>query len=93
MMIILSSFGFKKVKVWCTNQESSVINIDMKANICSVKYNPGSSMYVAVSIFTLLCDSPNISHILSPFHIFFCYLYLFFNIRLVLRIITYIIMI
>lgn len=79
--------------MWCTNQESSVINIDMKANICSVKYNPGSSMYVAVSIFTLLCDSPNISHIFSPFRIFFCYLYLFFNIRLVLRIITYIIMI
>ncbi|KAJ3695939.1 hypothetical protein LUZ60_001316 [Juncus effusus] len=37
-----------KVKIWCTKQESSVINIDMKANICSVKYNPGSSMYIAV---------------------------------------------
>jgi len=37
-----------KVKVWCTKQEASVINIDMKANICSVKYNPGSSFYVAV---------------------------------------------
>ncbi|XP_044952514.1 E3 ubiquitin-protein ligase COP1 [Hordeum vulgare subsp. vulgare] len=37
-----------KVKVWCTNQEASAINIDMKANICSVKYNPGSSYYVAV---------------------------------------------
>ncbi|XP_041993892.1 E3 ubiquitin-protein ligase COP1-like isoform X2 [Salvia splendens] len=37
-----------KVKVWCTNQEASVLNIDMKANICSVKYNPGSSIHVAV---------------------------------------------
>lgn len=37
-----------KVKVWCTKQEASAINIDMKANICSVKYNPGSSHYVAV---------------------------------------------
>ncbi|RLM78927.1 uncharacterized protein C2845_PM12G28390 [Panicum miliaceum] len=37
-----------KVKVWCTKQEASVINIDMKANICSVKYNSGSSFYVAV---------------------------------------------
>ncbi|KAI4968677.1 hypothetical protein ZWY2020_046007 [Hordeum vulgare] len=36
-----------KVKVWCTNQEASAINIDMKANICSIKYNPGSSYYVA----------------------------------------------
>ncbi|GJM86991.1 hypothetical protein PR202_ga02900 [Eleusine coracana subsp. coracana] len=37
-----------QVKVWCTKQEASVINIDMKANICSVKYNPGSNCYVAV---------------------------------------------
>lgn len=38
-----------KVKVWCTRQETSVLNIDMKANICCVKYNPGSSNYIAVS--------------------------------------------
>lgn len=37
-----------KVKVWCTKQEASVLNIDMKANICSVKYNPGSSAHIAV---------------------------------------------
>ncbi|XP_051135774.1 E3 ubiquitin-protein ligase COP1-like isoform X2 [Andrographis paniculata] len=37
-----------KVKVWCTNQESSVLNIDMKANICCVKYNPDSSKFIAV---------------------------------------------
>jgi hypothetical protein len=37
-----------QVKVWCTKQEASAINIDMKANICSVKYNPGSSYFVAV---------------------------------------------
>ncbi|KAK8926671.1 E3 ubiquitin-protein ligase COP1 [Platanthera zijinensis] len=37
-----------KVKIWCTKQEASAFNIDMKANICCVKYNPGSSIYVAV---------------------------------------------
>ncbi|KAL8506808.1 hypothetical protein ACS0TY_017630 [Phlomoides rotata] len=37
-----------KVKIWCTKQESSVFNIDMKANICSVKYNPESSNFIAV---------------------------------------------
>ncbi|XP_076904898.1 E3 ubiquitin-protein ligase COP1-like [Bidens hawaiensis] len=37
-----------KVKIWCTRQESSAINIDMKANICCVKYNPGSSTHIAV---------------------------------------------
>lgn len=38
-----------KVKVWSTREENSVLNIDMKANICCVKYNPGSSNFVAVS--------------------------------------------
>ncbi|KAG6527669.1 hypothetical protein ZIOFF_009795 [Zingiber officinale] len=38
----------RQVKVWCTKQEASVINIDMKANICCVKYNPGSSFHVAI---------------------------------------------
>ncbi|XP_011085493.1 E3 ubiquitin-protein ligase COP1-like isoform X2 [Sesamum indicum] len=37
-----------KVKVWCTKQEASVLNIDMKANICCVKFNPESSKCVAV---------------------------------------------
>lgn len=37
-----------KVKIWCTQQEACALNIDMKANICSVKYNPVSSNYVAV---------------------------------------------
>ncbi|XP_047336623.1 E3 ubiquitin-protein ligase COP1-like isoform X2 [Impatiens glandulifera] len=37
-----------KVKIWCMQQETSVINIDMKANICCVKYNPASSFHVAV---------------------------------------------
>lgn len=43
-----------KVKIWCTNQEASVVNIDMKANICSVKFNPGSSYHVAVRSFSQL---------------------------------------
>ncbi|XP_047337519.1 E3 ubiquitin-protein ligase COP1-like isoform X2 [Impatiens glandulifera] len=46
MMVSGSDDG--KVKVWSTKQEVSIINIDMKANVCSVKYNPGSSMHIAV---------------------------------------------
>lgn len=41
----------EQVKVWCTKQEASVLNIDMKANICCVKYNPGSGNYIAVCTF------------------------------------------
>uniref|UniRef100_A0A7I4DBE0 RING-type domain-containing protein n=1 Tax=Physcomitrium patens TaxID=3218 RepID=A0A7I4DBE0_PHYPA len=37
-----------QVKLWCTNQEASVFSIDMKANICCVKYNPGSSNHIAI---------------------------------------------
>ena len=41
--------GVLQVKVWCTKQETSAVSIDMKANICCVKYNPGSSNHIAVS--------------------------------------------
>ncbi|XP_048327900.2 E3 ubiquitin-protein ligase COP1 [Ziziphus jujuba] len=59
-----------KVKVWCTKQEASVLNIDMKANICCVKYNPGSSNYIAVGSadhHIHYYDLRNISH---PLHVF-----------------------
>ncbi|KAL0915301.1 hypothetical protein M5K25_015708 [Dendrobium thyrsiflorum] len=46
--MLVSGSDDYKVKVWSTKQEASVFNIDMKANICCVKYNPGSSIYVAV---------------------------------------------
>ncbi|KAL8506811.1 hypothetical protein ACS0TY_017630 [Phlomoides rotata] len=47
-----------KVKIWCTKQESSVFNIDMKANICSVKYNPESSNFIAVVYFSVNLPPP-----------------------------------
>ncbi|CAL0315799.1 unnamed protein product [Lupinus luteus] len=59
-----------KVKIWCTNQENSVLNIDMKANICCVKYNPGSGNYIAVGSADHnihYYDLRNISH---PVHVF-----------------------
>ncbi|XP_043689265.1 E3 ubiquitin-protein ligase COP1-like [Telopea speciosissima] len=59
-----------KVKIWCTNQEASVLNIDMKANICCVKYNPGSNIYVAVGSadhHIHYYDLRNYSH---PLHVF-----------------------
>ncbi|CAK9199492.1 unnamed protein product [Sphagnum jensenii] len=46
--MLVSGSDDGKVKVWCTRQEMSALNIDMKANICCVKYNPGSSNFVAV---------------------------------------------
>lgn len=59
-----------KVKIWSTKQEASVINIDMKANICCVKYNPGSSYNVAVGSadhHIHYYDLRNTSH---PLHVF-----------------------
>uniref|UniRef100_A0A7I4AMV6 RING-type domain-containing protein n=1 Tax=Physcomitrium patens TaxID=3218 RepID=A0A7I4AMV6_PHYPA len=46
MMVSGSDDG--KVKVWCINQDASAFSIDMKANICCVKYNPGSSNHIAI---------------------------------------------
>lgn len=47
--MLTSSEFYLQVKVWSTREEMSVLNIDMKANICCVKYNPGSSNHIAVS--------------------------------------------
>lgn len=59
-----------KVKVWCTNQEASVLNIDMKANICSVKYNPGSSVYIAVGSADHHIHYYDLRNTSQPVHIF-----------------------
>ncbi|PON91316.1 TNF receptor-associated factor [Trema orientale] len=59
-----------KVKIWCTNQEASVLNIDMKANICSVKYNPGSSVYVAVGSADHHVHYYDLRNISQPLHVF-----------------------
>ncbi|CAI0550976.1 unnamed protein product [Linum tenue] len=59
-----------KVKVWCTNQEASVLNIDMKANICCVKYNPGSSNFIAVGSADHHIHYYDLRNISQPLHVF-----------------------
>ncbi|XP_075663752.1 E3 ubiquitin-protein ligase COP1-like isoform X2 [Castanea sativa] len=59
-----------KVKIWCMQQEASVLNIDMKANICSVKYNPGSSIYVAVGSADHHIHYYDLRNISQPLHVF-----------------------
>ncbi|KAK1381922.1 Constitutive photomorphogenic 1 [Heracleum sosnowskyi] len=59
-----------KVKIWCTKQEASVLNIDMKANICSVKYNPGCSYHVAVGSADHNIHYYDLRNISQPIHIF-----------------------
>ncbi|KAF8031470.1 hypothetical protein BT93_D0627 [Corymbia citriodora subsp. variegata] len=46
--LLVSGGDSCKVKIWSTKQEASVLTINMKANICAVKYDPGSSVYLAV---------------------------------------------
>ncbi|KAG5081446.1 hypothetical protein AAZX31_02G251400 [Glycine max] len=59
-----------KVKIWCTNQEASVLNIDMKANICCVKYNPGSGNYIAVGSADHHIHYYDLRNISRPVHVF-----------------------
>ncbi|XP_004293335.1 PREDICTED: E3 ubiquitin-protein ligase COP1-like isoform X1 [Fragaria vesca subsp. vesca] len=59
-----------KVKIWCTNQEESALNINMKANICSVKYNPGSSFFVAVGSADHHIHYYDLRNISQPLHVF-----------------------
>ncbi|KAF5474891.1 hypothetical protein F2P56_006744 [Juglans regia] len=58
-----------KVKIWCTKQEASVLNIDMTANICSVKYNPGSSIHVAVGCADHLIHYYDLRNVSQPLHV------------------------
>ncbi|GER31566.1 transducin/WD40 repeat-like superfamily protein [Striga asiatica] len=59
-----------KVKVWCTKQEASVLNIDMKANICSVKYNPESSKYIVVGSADHHIHYYDLRNTCHPIHVF-----------------------
>ncbi|KAF3451787.1 hypothetical protein FNV43_RR07883 [Rhamnella rubrinervis] len=59
-----------KVKIWSTKQEPSVISINMKANICSVKYNPGSSIYVAVGCADHHIHYYDLRNSSQPLHVF-----------------------
>ncbi|XP_021719759.1 E3 ubiquitin-protein ligase COP1-like [Chenopodium quinoa] len=59
-----------KVKVWCTKQEKSALNIDLNANICSVKCNPGSSMHVAVGSADHNVHYYDLRNISQPVHVF-----------------------
>ncbi|GAV61232.1 WD40 domain-containing protein/zf-C3HC4_2 domain-containing protein [Cephalotus follicularis] len=59
-----------KVKIWCTRQEASVLSIDMKANICSVQYNPGSSVYVAVGSADQHIRYYDLRNISKPLYVF-----------------------
>ncbi|KAL6990710.1 coatomer subunit alpha [Sarracenia purpurea var. burkii] len=59
-----------KVKIWCTKQEASVLNIDMKANICSVKYNPGCSSHVAVGSADHHIHYYDLRNVSQPLHVF-----------------------
>ncbi|XP_047342061.1 E3 ubiquitin-protein ligase COP1-like isoform X2 [Impatiens glandulifera] len=59
-----------KVKIWCMNQETSVLNIDMQANICCVKYNPASSFHVAVGSADHLIHYYDLRKSKQPLHIF-----------------------
>ncbi|KAL5573499.1 hypothetical protein UlMin_023096 [Ulmus minor] len=59
-----------KVKVWCTKQEASALNIDMKANICCVKYNPGSSHHIAVGSADHHIHYYDLRNISQPLHVF-----------------------
>ncbi|KAL7601274.1 hypothetical protein Lser_V15G22756 [Lactuca serriola] len=68
--MLVSGGDDHKVKIWCTKQESSVINIKMRAHICCVKYNPGSSNHIAVGSedhYIYYYDIRNISYPLNIF--------------------------
>lgn len=45
---IKDSLVYCFLQIWSTNQPNHVSEIDIKANVCCAKYNPGSSYEIAV---------------------------------------------
>lgn len=46
--LLMSGSDDGMVKIWSTSQPNPVSGIDVKANVCCAKYNPGSSYEIAV---------------------------------------------
>ncbi|CAN6977346.1 unnamed protein product [Brassica oleracea var. botrytis] len=65
-----STAGEFGVKVWCTSQEESVLKIDMKANIWCVKYNLGSSNFIAAGSADHHIHYYDLRNISQPLHVF-----------------------
>ncbi|CAO2812824.1 unnamed protein product [Amaranthus hypochondriacus] len=68
--MLVSGSDDGKVKVWCMKQETSVLNIDMKANICCVKYNPGSNYHIAVGSADHHIHYYDLRNVSQPVHVF-----------------------
>ncbi|KAK8524306.1 hypothetical protein V6N13_015334 [Hibiscus sabdariffa] len=68
--LLVSGSDDWKVKVWCMKQEASVLDINLKANVCSVKYNPGSSVHVAVSTADHQIHYYDLRNISKPLYVF-----------------------
>ena len=64
------SMNLPCLQVWSTSQQNSVLDIDMKANVCCVKYNPGCSHEIAVGSADHNVHLYDLRKAQAPLHVF-----------------------
>ena len=65
-----SSSGAIRVQVWSTKQAAPAVAVDMRANVCCVKYNPGSAHEIAVGSADHSVHLYDLRNVASPVHVF-----------------------
>ncbi|KAJ3190985.1 coatomer subunit alpha [Irineochytrium annulatum] len=68
-MLIASGGDDAKVKVWSTTQKGSVATIDARANVCSVKWNPGRDYEIAFGSADHMAYYFDLRNIARPLHV------------------------
>lgn len=57
-------------QVWSTKQAAPAVAVDMRANVCCVKYNPGSAHEIAVGSADHSVHLYDLRNVASPVHVF-----------------------
>lgn len=57
-------------QVWSTKQAAPVVAVDMRANVCCVKYNPASAHEVAVGSADHSVHLYDLRNAFAPLHVF-----------------------
>ena len=70
--LLVSGSDDGRVKVWSTRERNSVLDVDIKANVCCVKYNPASGHQLAVGSADHNVHFYDLRQPCAPLHVFRC---------------------
>lgn len=68
--VFASGSDDSRVKLWTTSDSSSIASLDIKANVCSVKWNPSNSHMLAVGSAGHTVHLYDVRQVAEPLHVF-----------------------